>query len=204
MKFIKLTAFKQEAVVAKIYYHKKNGKMYYNVKHGSSKTTNNTNELWSYSFGLSKNYFPVSEENPELVLKDDDYVITTVKIDGEVIKDKKGNVLYNISKDDNNVHKKDIILLWEIPNKNYTNVSYSAEGLCNVLGEGVSGKERGDIMYCSPAPVIEILGDIKLVWTGYHTNDGISQKVSQTIIYDYSKNEWDIRPIETSAGESNV
>ena len=197
MKFIKLTAFKQEAVVAKIYYHKKNGKMYYNVKHGSSKTTNNTNELWSYSFGLSKSYFPVSEENPELVLKDDDYVITTVKIDGEVIKDKKGNVLYNISKDDNNVHKKDIILLWEIPNKNYIDVKYVAEGTCTILGEGISGKERGDVIYSSPAPVIEILGDVTLTWTGRYYDNNTYKKVSQVIKYNYANNSWDIKPIIT-------
>ena len=197
MKFMKLTAVKVEPVVAKIYYHKKNDKKYYNVKHGSNKSTNNSNELWSYSFGLSKNDFPVTDGIPELLLSEDDYIISTVKKDGEIIKDRKGNVLYNISKDDNCMHKKDIILLWEIPNRNYTDVIYTTEGVCNILGEGVSGKERGDVMYCSPAPVIEILGDVTLTWNGVHNLDGVVNRVSQTIAYDYTKNIWHVEPIVT-------
>ena len=36
----------------------------------------------------------------------------------------------------------------------------------------MSGKERGDVIYSSPAPVIEILGDVTLTWTGrYYDNN---------------------------------
>lgn len=199
----KLTAFITEPVVAKVYFHKKNSKQYYNVKHGSSsKNANNDSDLWSYSFGLAKNHFPVQDDVPELLLEGDDYIITTVKVNGESIKDKKGNVLYNISKDDNDVHKKDIILLWEIPNKNYIDVKYVAEGTCTILGEGISGKERGDVIYSSPAPVIEILGDVTLTWSGrYFDNNNGYKKVSQVIKYNYANNSWDIKPIVT--GEDN-
>lgn len=194
----KLTAFITEPVVAKIYNHKKNGKMYYNVKHGSSsKNASNDSDLWSYSLGLAKNHFPVNEDVPELDLDGDDYIITTVKVNGEIMRDKKGNVLYNISRDKTDVHKKDIILLWEIPNKNYVDVKYVAEGTCTILGEGISGKERGDVIYSSPAPVIEILGDVTLTWTGRYYDNNTYKKVSQVIKYNYANNSWDIKPIIT-------
>ena len=60
-------------------------------------------------------------------------------------------------------------------------------------------------MYCSPAPVIEILGDVTLTWNGVHNLDGVVNRVSQTIAYDYTKNIWHVEPIVTiKIGEWDV
>lgn len=188
MRLQKLTSLKILPVVAQVHKNKTNNSLYYNIKHGT-----HGEGLWMYSCGLYKPYFTPENEGDKLEMKDDNYIIKPVKKDNVILRDKKKNVVYNITIDLSETHKKDIIVFWEIPNKNYLEVSFKVSGLATLLGEGISGKERGEVLYSSPAPVIEVLGDCELYWTG---KDIENKNISQTIKYDYAKGEWDIQPIK--------
>lgn len=190
MKILKLTGTDIGPATAIVYKNKKTEVSYFNIKHGS-----NGENLWTYRFGLSKTYFSPESEDEILALTEDNYVIKPIKKDKLELKDGKGNIKYAVTKDHMENHRKDVVLFWEIPNKNYTDVTYEISGKCIELGKGISGKERENISYISPAPVLEIIGDVVLVWRAVDAED---RKIEQTIKYTYNTGEWEIGVIAYS------
>lgn len=185
MRILRLANFKIQPAVASL--HKNKNKYYFNLRHGTKGT-----HFWRWSMGLDYRHFKPVKSDTEYVLDNDNYIIEPIKRNGNILEDKAGNVMYNISVDTMSTHKKDILLLWDIPNKNFINVTYSIKGMCSVIGEGSVGRVRSEQAYKSPSPVIEILGDSILYWSGVGA-DG--KKYSQTIKYDYAEKNWDVSPI---------
>lgn len=166
----------------------KNGKIYFNLTHGTV-----GKQLWMWLASLDYKFFKPEEHTGTLELVGDDYVIRPIYKHGKMLKDKKGNVHYSISKDQMTNHTNDVLLLWEIPNYGCANISYTTNGMVSVLGEGSTGRERGKDTLSAPAPILEIYGDATLTWTGSNTN----KSYTQTIKYDIHKKSWDIKPVET-------
>lgn len=187
MRIIKLTGINSSPAIATVHRNHKSDNMYFNIKHGSQ-----GENLWVYSCELNKSHFAPSALADELKLDNDNYVIIPVKKNGSVVKDKKDNTLYMITIDHNQNHKQDMLIFWEIPNVNYTEVTYKITGMANDIGHGWSGKERGEICFKSPAPVIEIYGNATLEWSGLD-RDGNNIKQTITVI----NGAINIKPIET-------
>jgi hypothetical protein len=196
MKILRLTSINVGPVIAQTFKKSKDANnIYFNIKHGSA-----GKNLWVYSCGLHSVHFKPANEKDSLELSGDNYILRPIKKrvggsedDKIVLKDKIGNTLYSISIDNMRHHKKDIILFWEIPNNNYTDVSYTTSGNVSELGKGWIGKERNEKLYSSPAPVLEIQGNCSLEWVAVDI-DGF--KIKQTIKYDFEKANWDISPIK--------
>jgi len=184
MKILKLDHIGIKNAKAVVFKNKKNNELYFNIKHGSSK-------FWVWSASLDKKYYKPKNDNDVLELSENDYILIPIKGKKEVLKDKKNNTLYFISKDYMEIHKNDILLLWEIPNKNYTSVKYKVEGNASVIGTGMAGKERDNVKYTSPAPVVEILGNCKLTWEAVDVN---GDKYKQEI--EYKNNNFNISDIK--------
>lgn len=173
MRVLKLTAVTSSPAIATVYNNRRNKELYFNIKHGSQGT-----ELWAYSCELSKDFFAPETPSAELKLDQDNYVLIPVKKNGDLVKDKKGNALYMLTVDHNHNHRRDLLLFWEIPNVNYTDVGYSISGMANEIGKGWSGKDRGEYIFKSPAPVLEVYGDAVLEW---HAQNKAGDTFKQTI-----------------------
>ena len=170
------------------------GTLYYNIKHG-----NKGPKGWVYSMGLDFKIFKPTESNSTIELNDDDYIIIPVMKHGKQVKDKNGNTIYFITKDDVTIHKTDLIIFWEIPNKNYRDVKYEISGAVTELACGKVSRVRDSNTYVSPAPILEITGKCVLKWSGV---DEHNKRIVCTINYD--KNEFnsnyeyiDIGSVET-------
>ena len=187
MKIVKLTWLSVESAKAQVYTSKKNGSMYFNIKHGSS-----GKQFGYWLARVSPRVSKPNEISEELILDKDNYVLRPTHRDDNVLTDKLGNVIYTIDIDYSTIHNRDLIVLWEIPNKNYTKVEYFVEGDVNIIGKATSGKDRGDKVYKSPAPVLEVYGDCVLSWLADNT-EGV--RIKQKVFYDYANGSWDITPI---------
>lgn len=172
----------------------KNGKTFTNFIIDIGSTGNG---LWKYYMRLGNSitkYIPEGEITHEL--KGDMYSIKPIKSnDGTVIKDNNGNIKYRIDSDDcPDAFKNDILLFIEIPNKNLENITYTIEGNATELAKAYVGKDRGEIISRSPAVVLEITGDFKLISTGTN-KDGktvqgcfsIKYGKGETVEYDYKE-----------------
>lgn len=133
--------------------------LYYNIKHGSK-----GRNFVMHTTSINAKLAVPNDEDDILELKGDNYVMRPSYKANKVCKDVVGNVIYNINVDTLENHRRDIICYWEIPNKNYIKVNYTISGEIVELGKGESGKDRGDITFKSPSPVLEITGDGKLSW----------------------------------------
>lgn len=185
----KLTSLKVSTVEAVAIQDKRTENLYFNIKHGSI-----GKELFMWWCGLAKKHFSPATADEKLALTGDEYILRPVRVGGELQYNKLNNLNYVLTLDAMEYHKTDVILFWEIPNKNYTDVSYTIDGDHNVIGTGTIGRERSGKLYTSPAPIIELYSSATLTWTGKTSN---GEKVSQVITYDMSKGIWDINPIKT-------
>lgn len=166
----------------------KNNRLYFNIMIGSRGLD------WKlYTMYLSSRHFQATKNGEELELKGNNYMINPVKVNNEIQKDQNGNILYCIYPNDAYSYKKDIVLLWEIPNRSYLNVKYEIKGDVELLAEASYGKERLGVNYKSPIPVLEIFGDCELTWTGV---DREGKQVGQIVKYNYVIDQWDIKSIE--------
>lgn len=183
MRIMKLTGVTVKPATAGIYVSKKTQQKYFNIWHGAR-------GMKTWCCGLNKRLFnPDDTKELTLELVDNDYAIK--QVDG--LSNPNGRPFYSIYKDTVETHLNDILLLWEIPNKRYTEVTYSISGEAHVIGEGETGSNRDNISYISPAPVLEIYGSCTLVWAGKNTDN---QSISQTITYDYATAQFNINPME--------
>lgn len=196
MKIIKLTASKISTVKGTVIVNKKNTSKYFNIRHGSA-----SDGLHFYSIYMDSRYFKPVDNEATIDLPDDKYILKPVFKDKAHIKDSKGNYSYCLSIDDVEDHKKDFIVLWEIPNKFYKGVEYTIDGDVEKIGEGSSGRVRNGTVYSSPAPVLEVFGIATLTWSGTKTKDGI--KYSQTITFKDSKFQIG-QIIKAENNESNI
>jgi len=188
MKIVKLTGLGIGSVTAQVYKNTK-GKMYFNISHGTK-----GKDLFVWKCGLRDGRFTPKSEGDTLELNDNNYIIRNVlDKNKQVMKDVNGNLLYNIDIDYMENHKNDLLVLWEIPNKNYKECRYTVTGDVDVIGEGKTGKIRGDKKFISPAPVLEIYGDCELVWSAVDKNN---KGYKQIFKYDYAENKWSINPVE--------
>jgi len=188
MKIVRLTATGVEPVKAQAYYNNKKDTLYFNIKHGS------VGENFGYWLGrISPKIKQPDDISDILVLDMNNYVFVPKRTETGVLKDKLGNTVYSIGIDFSSLHQRDIVIFWEIPNRNYSNVKFKTSGECEVIGTGYNGKDRGDIVYKSPAPIIEVVGNCELSWSGV---DSDGNSIEQNILYDYTNGKWDIKPLQ--------
>jgi hypothetical protein len=193
MKIKKLDILGISTAEAKVYKSIDN-KLYFNIKHG-----NLGKDTWCYSLSFNRKLFIPKDEKDVIKLNNNNYDLKVILDKNKNIKkDKKNNILYSITVNDIKDHIRDIILLWEIPNKEYINVEYEIKGNGKTLIEASRGKERPNGTYITPAPVIEITGDVELYWSGYDKNDN---KISQSVYYNFTKDHWKIDDIKTTPKE---
>ena len=192
MRILSLNNLGVSNAIAKSMTNNNNNKMYYNISLGFG-----SNDYKMYTIYLSSKHFPVVEEVEELELHDNNYILQPIKIDNKVQKDKNGNINYCIYKGDVNNYKNDIILIWEIPNRRYVNVTYKMDGDVRLLAEATYGQERDGINYLSPIPILEIFGDCEITWSGTDKNNNT---VGQVIKYNYALKQWDIKSL---SGDKN-
>lgn len=143
-------------------------------------------DLWLYYMSIGKSILKNIEGTPdEIVLDKNSYTIRPIRdANKNVIKDKKGNIRYRIEEDPNTAFKNDMILLVELPNKNYLEIKYRLEGDVSLLAEACTGKERQAMTFKSPALVLEVTGDFKLV---YEAKDQNGNLVTGAMSYDYTR-----------------
>lgn len=187
MRILNLTTFGISTATARSTWNKKNLRYYYNITLGFRGY-----EYKIYTIYLSHRHFK-SEKNMEVLeLTDNNYVLQPIKENGKIQKDNHGNPMYCIYCSDINNYKRDIVLIWEIPNKLYTDIMYEIKGDVRQLAEATYGQEREGKIYKSPIPVLEIFGDCELTWSGI---DNHSLKVGQVIKYNYVLDQWDMKPL---------
>jgi len=168
-------------------------KVYFNLAHGAKGPS-----TWKWYAGLSAKHF--SSEDNCVILDGDNYNILPIYSKGDILRDKVGNICYNVVIDNDLAHHKDIILLWGIPTRGYRNLSYTIHGGVELIGEGKAGKSRGPNSVVGPAPVLEIIGDCELVWYGTDTSGAAVKQVAK---YQYYDSKWSIGGVEKS-GDTNV
>lgn len=174
--------------IAYTYENKENNELYYNISIGMD-------DLYfkQYILKLDAKYFKPKSIDDKLELSDDNYILKPYLIphSNNIYRVKK-NQVYMISKNNSHIQRSDILLLWEIPNKQYTNVKYKTEGFVNVIAEASAGRYRNNKIYSSPCPVLEIFGDCKLSWIGTDIN---GNKFSQNIEYNTVSDKIEIQAI---------
>lgn len=186
MKFVKIANNEIKDVVARAI--KKADKLYYNINFGSNGTFKNK-KLKELHLLMNIRFFMPKNLQDELILNQDYYILNPFRNkDSQVVKDNYGNTVYIVGKDDAYFHKKDVVLFWEIPNYNETDVCYKIQGDYNIIGEGSLGKERGEKTYSSPAVIVELNGDCILSWE--------STKYKQEIEFNYKNGQFNIGIVE--------
>lgn len=196
MRILRLTGLKIEPMTASAYTKgKDNNIKYFNVKHGSSEPG-----FHVYSCGVDTELGIPSSNADTYTFTGDTYTLRSyLKPDSKKpLKDKIGNQYYLIATDTTESTKKDMIVFWEIPNKNFIKCEYSLDGMVTEIGKGYLGKRRLNIEFKVPAPVLEVIGSCTLKWEAV-TMDNV--KYSQVINYDEGTEKWDIGIMRVVKGE---
>jgi len=181
MKITKLTLQGIKPAVSEVIVNK--GKKYHNLKHGTT-----GKRLWSWSASMDVKKFPVTSDEG-IILDGSDYVLIPISKDGKILKDGINNCNYVISKDNIESHTNDILVLWEIPIKNFNEVEISLSGDVVEIGRGYIGKYRPDRKQRIPAPILEITGNCTIKWKATTFNGEVYQQ-----IINYKESSWDINP----------
>lgn len=204
MKIKKLNHIQITSAKAYARTNKYTDKLFYNIILGSE-----GEGFFPYFISLAYKHFKPNNISDVLELTDDNYVIKTVKeyyklVDGKKIpytdKEQKpiktlkdGKKYFTIYKTNGYSFPKDTLLIWEIPNIKYTNVTYSLSGDVELIEEGGGiGKERNGVKYVSPCLLLEIYGDCELKWNAINRNN---EKIQQIITYKYNSDEYSISDI---------
>jgi len=187
MKIIRLGVYETSEVKPNIYINNR-GEKFYNVRHGKR---GNPEYCWGWVCSIdSKIATPVSD--PDFKLIGNDYEIEPIFKNGKPKKDKLGNIEYVIKKDNSSFNKDDILTLWELPSKKYTDIEYELVGEVTEIGKGTSCMYRQNSIISTPAPVLEITGDCTLSWVGKYGG----KKYKQVISYSSRYREWKFNVIE--------
>lgn len=152
-------------------------------------------DLWKYFMKLGKSIIDkLPEGTKEVTLDKNTYCIRPIRDkNGDIVKDKLGNVRYRIEDDPSDAFKNDTIIFMEIPNMNYKNVEYKIQGRAVVLAKAYVGKERDEIISKSPALVLEVTGNFTLTYTA---KDQLDNDVSGEFTYDYTNGSFTLKDIK--------
>ncbi len=191
MRIRKLTTNLLLNVKAKTVNIKPTGATHFNIRHGSA-----SEGLHDYIIYMDRRYFKPEDNITEKILNDDDYILKPVYKNNIHIQDRKDNYSYTLSRDEVEDHKKDYIILWEIPNKFYSDVKFDVSGNAIILGTGYSGRVRDGKVYSSPAPVLEVYGTATLEWSGIRDDKLYKQ------IITFKDDQWNIGQVIKTELES--
>jgi hypothetical protein len=194
MYFKKISLYDLSTPSATVFKNKKTDDLFFNLRLGIT-----GEKTWEYILLFDKRKYIPKDANDKLELDGVNYNIKPIKDklpDNKFIlkKDGKGNVQYVVSEDSSSFHKKDLILIWELPNRNFTNIKYEIKGPHNILAEAVTGKERSENIYTSPIILAELLGDCDLKWEGIQDTGDI---LEQSINFKYETGQFTINLIKT-------
>lgn len=207
MRIIGLNNNGETSVSATIYSDTRNNKKYYNLLHGGIR---NNGKTYPWKCGVDAKLFPVTDTSPEsLLLDNDNYTLIPAIKNKKQIMDINNNYVYMLSQDNNATHQHDILVLWEIMNNYYTDISYTIDGSCDIIGNAVIGRFKGYSggtgrssakLYMATAPVLLVYGDCTLKWVGVN-EDGSSHQ--QEFIYKKVNNKFIIGDIITVQAPNN-
>lgn len=178
-----------EPGIARPYKCAANGKLYYNIVNGTSETGFNKYVIYL----REKDFRDLSNLNKSSILLDrKDYVIKPVYLGNTVAKDESGNVKYNLHLNKFDSVYKTSLVIWEIPNFHYEDVKFEViSGNVEVLGQGTNGINRDGRAYTSPAPILEVEGDVTISWSGKDRRGNMVGEVLTRV-----NNEWTSSPIK--------
>ena len=149
MKLIKLVGDVIKPVLAEPYINKETDTKYFNILIGSVK-----DKCYSRYIKLDTSVFgnPIINKSFELI--DDDYIIKPIN--------NKSEFNYVLSKDNSDIHKNDVLLIWELPNINQDKTEVDIKGTYDILLETKYVKRRKDKKYSSPILILELMSDCVL------------------------------------------
>lgn len=178
---------------------KEKQKLGYVIRHGSFGP-----ESFALTTYLGHKQFEVGKKGDTYTLSGDDYIcIPIVKKDEKgkfvPVKDKAGNIIYIINRDNRTGFNSDIIVYWEFPFSTYNNIEYKLEGSVRELALGKTTTWYLDNRIEIPAPMLEVYGSCKLHWSG--VDPVKKQKISQTVTYRAGDDQWDIPAYKVEAYE---
>ena len=193
-----------EKVIARPYItypnKEKKSRTYFNILHGSKDVGYHCYKLY-LDYKAFKDIALAKKDG--YVLDGNDFVLKPIYKNDEVVKNFDNQSLYNIGREDNGHLHKTTLVLWEIPNFMYTDVAFRiVSGYAVVIGKGINGIERDNIKYTSPAPVLEVMGDVVIEWTAISklTNERVGETLTR------SNNIWTSKQIKeelTDAKDNN-
>ncbi len=154
-------------------------KTYFNILHGSRDFG-----YYCYKLFLDYKIFKDIELSKKdgYVLDGNDFVLKPIYKNDKPLKNRDNRSLYNITKEDTGHLHKSTLVLWDIPNFMYNDVNFKIiSGYAVVIGVGKSGVERDGVKYKSPAPVLEVMGDVIIEWSGVSsvTNEKVGERLTR-------------------------
>lgn len=199
MYFKKISLYDLSQPEATVFKNKKTGDLFYNLRLGTT-----GDGTWEYVLLFDKRTYIPTNVSDKLVLDGNNYIIKPLKTKDQegkhqLIKDGQDNVQYIVSEDGSSFHKKDLILVWELPNRNFTKIDYNIKGSHNILATAITGKERNGKTYVSRIVLAELLSDCELHWEGEQDTGDI---LEQTISFKYETGQFTINLIK-SKGEDD-
>lgn len=192
MRVVKLSDHKIENAVATVFENSKNKKLYFNIEHGNNAVKKVSSV---YRISISTDFLIPEKSTDKVELKEDSFCLTPLKIKGENLKTRKGHQVYILKQTIGNMSDTDLLVFWNITNKKFLEgeISYKIEGDVRLIGEGTFAIERGDTIYCTPAPVLEIYGNCVLSWKGI--DNSTRKECGQIITYNYIDDKFDFKII---------
>lgn len=187
MKFLELNLTGLHTPVAKVI--RWNNKLYFNYIFGLKRPG-----FAQYTLAFDAKEFKPKDEEDKLELNGSDYIILPIKRNNVSVSDRHGNVVYCAYRDRIKAHMRDIVLFWEIPNYNYTNIEYTISGDAWKMAEASSGVVRPSGITKIFMPVINIYGNTVLTWTALNSENKV---VTQEVKYDITTDDWDVGNIIT-------
>lgn len=193
MRVVRLSDHKLENAIATVFENNKNKKLYFNLEHGNNLVKNVSSV---YRISINAKFFKPEKITDRYEFKENTYCLVPLKNRGTNFKTKSGNQVYILGKTDGNMSDSDMLVFWYISNKKFLkeNISYKLEGDVTLIGEGMYATERGDNVFCMPAPVLEIYGNCTLSWEGIENNTG--KRCGQVITYNYANDRFTFEPLQ--------
>lgn len=187
MRIIELNNLGVRTPVAKVFQSLDN-KLYFNYKVGLR-----YKDCKEYTLSFSnKDYSPTSKDDI-LILDKDNYNVVPVYKNGELAKDRNNNQIYTVREDNTVSHRSNSLVIWELPNNDYVDVTYQLDGSVSKLADASSGVYRNDTMYVTQILILSVYGDCVLT-ASFKDSEGKSYTKSYT--YNYKADKWDIGEIK--------
>lgn len=190
MEIIKLSSGGKAVEATAKVFNSKGGKVYYNLGNGLDEV-----DFHRYKICLKEEDFKdIAKLNrPNILLDRKDYFLKAVYNKAGLYRDRLNNTRYNLGIEKDTTTYDTTLVIWEIPNFHYVDVEYKiVSGNVEVIGEGINGIDRGGIKYKSPAPILEIEGDVVIKWSGKDKKgDSVGEILTRV------NNIWTASPLES-------